>query len=55
MEGKIWAVVCKLASGAAVYHIWQHRMIGTLYSPLPRVRTEGIIQSTERERERERA
>ena len=48
MEGKIWAVVCKLASGAV------YGTIGTLYSPLPRVRTEGIIQSLERERERER-
>ena len=27
--------------------------IGTLYFPLPRVRTEGIMQSLERERERE--
>ena len=25
MEGKIWAVVCELASDAAVYHIWHHR------------------------------
>ena len=25
VEGKIWAVVSKLASGAAVYHIWHHR------------------------------
>ena len=25
MKRKIWVVVCKLASGAALYHIWHHR------------------------------